>query len=86
MYFRFRTLDHPEAQGRKPEENERFHHIFFPVEQGQLKVELGDAGMVRLTALCLKNLRDKPILMQQAMALRDKIIAEKKSEPGKPSP
>ncbi len=74
MSYRFRTTDHPAASGRAPEGGDTAFTLTFPIEDGELTVELGRAGMVRHAAGLLAMLRDDLELDAEVLAALPDVI------------
>jgi hypothetical protein len=57
----FRTVDHPEANGRKSKQGEAQYPMRFPLEDGrELVLTLGEAGFQTLTDLLMDMLSHAP--------------------------
>jgi hypothetical protein len=57
----FKTPDHPEASGRKPQGGETEYPVSFPLEGGgELVVKLGERGFQNLTNVLMDMLSDAP--------------------------
>lgn len=57
----FRTVDHPEANGRKPLPGEAEYPMRFPLDDGrELVLSLGEAGFQTLTDLLMDMLSVRP--------------------------
>ena len=59
--LKFRTEDHPEANGREPKDGERGYTLRFPLEDGrELVVEIGQRGFDVTTNLLMDLLSGAP--------------------------
>lgn len=57
----FRTEDHPEANGRRPQPGQSFYTLRFPLEDGrELVVHIGQRGFDTLGQMVIDSLADTP--------------------------
>jgi hypothetical protein len=57
----FRTEDHPEANGRKPQRGESAYTLRFPLDDGrELVVHFGQRGFDTLGQMVIDTLADTP--------------------------
>lgn len=68
MDYVFRSLDHPEANGRKPVAGEESFPMWFTTEdRGKVTVKLGRAAFVNTAACIIRGLADDPVLHREVM-------------------
>lgn len=59
----FKTKDHPEANGRKPEKGDVQYDLRFPLEDGtKLHVLMGREGIKRVQTVVLEELADDELV------------------------
>jgi len=60
MPIHFRTKDHPEVNGRKPQDGEHAWTFKFPLENGDdLLIHMGDEGLANFRQVVLDQMIDE---------------------------
>lgn len=74
MNFVFKTKDHPEALGQKPEyDDEEFQQHFETDEGAHLTIRMGRESAIAVAAVVLRFLNDDLELAKEAKAMARKI-------------